>query len=108
MAHAIDKAQASLIAAYSSPNETKQFEHLVPSPKVSSDGTLDTTAKTQYLSQLRASTKKLQEDINTYLTQKMEEDKRAGADTVQGKTADEVEEENYGEAPAGEDDDAAT
>lgn len=108
MAHSTDKAQASLIAAYTSPNETKQFEHLVPSPQVDSDGNVDTTAKTEYLSQLRASTKKLQEDINTYLTQKMEEDKKAGAETIKGKTADEVEEENYGEAPAGEDEDTAT
>lgn len=68
-----------------------------------------------YLSELRTSAKQLQEDVNVFLTKKMEEDKAtAGREGVVGsapgdkkgveKSRDEIEEENYGEEEVGDED----
>lgn len=88
---------------YDSPSGAQQFQHVIPSSAVEKDGSVDGPAKRNYLSQLRLSSKKLQEDINAYLTDKMEEDKRASGLQKEGapsqKTKDELEEENYGEEP---------
>lgn len=102
----------TLNASYNSPSASKSFDHPLSSTCPSADaltaGSPEATKqKTAYLSELRKSTKDLQEEINVYLTQKMEEDKAAAsaADTkskVDG-TKEEKEEEMYGEEDVEED-----
>ena len=101
-------SKGSLTARYTSPSRSKVFVHPISAALPTSTPSADVKQKTAYLSELRKSTKTLQEEINVFLTQKMEEDKRkaAGVDQmVGGKAMDEVEEENYGEEGA-EDDEA--
>lgn len=75
----------SLVATYASPSASDtRFTHELPSLPASDD----TPARTAYLAALQSATKALQSDINTFLTQKMAEDKSA---------VDAKEEENYGE-----------
>jgi len=94
-----ESTQKSLAASYNSPSGTKQFHHAIDNR---------TTDKTNYLSQLRASTKNLQDDINDFLTQKMEEDKKTGVEAAaKSKTKEDLEEENYGEEVV-DDDEAGT
>ena len=80
-----------LKAHYASPAATQTFTHALPAASNAS-----TKEKTMYLSALRKSVVKLQEEVNGFLTTKMEEDKalaaRAGV-----KVDDKAEEENYGE-----------
>lgn len=91
-------APVRLRAVYNSPNDSKAFEKPLPSAKPT-----DTKSKVAFLSDLRASTKQLQDDVNTFLTAKMEEDKTASSSLPDGggikktKLQDEEEEENYGE-----------
>lgn len=81
----------SLTADYASPTDTKTFTHPLPCALNTS-----TKEKTEYLSALRKSVVKLQEEVNGFLTTKMEEDKSLAASA--GVKADERgEEENYGE-----------
>lgn len=105
MPSSTDNSHASLNANYTSPTDANNFQYLIAYPPTNPNGDIETKAKTVYLHELRVSTKKLQEDINIFLTNKMEADKKAGADTTKGKTQEELDEENYGDAPAGEDDD---
>lgn len=90
----------SLRASYNSPSESRNF-----GTQISTETSIepDSKFKTAYLSELRSSTKQLQNDINVFLTQKMEEDKKIVGDEDKRKTKDELEEENYGEEPAEED-----
>jgi Gon7 family len=92
----------ALAARYRSPTGMKDFTHGL-SAKCSPKATVSET--TAYLSELRSGTKTMQENINKFLTEKMEEDKTREASTKSTKTKgqDEVEEENYGEEPAEED-----
>ncbi len=80
-----------LKADYRSPSSSKPFLHTLPT-----SSTPSTAAKTQYLSALRKSITQLHEEVNTFLTSKMEEDKvlasKAGL-----KVDDKQEEEKYGE-----------
>lgn len=86
------QGKSQLTASYTSPTGTKDFEHSLPSlPQQFS-----TEQKTSYLSALRSAVVKLQEDVNTFLTAKMEEDK-VTAPKVAGKVDDKKEEESYGE-----------
>ena len=95
------KDPKQLMAHYKSPAGTKDF-NLPLSAKCPTNPSVE--EKTTYLSELRASTKKLQENINAFLTQKMAEDKVRTMDASStSKKMDEVEEENYG-ADAGEQD----
>ena len=93
-------------ARYESPTDTKDFTLLLSSKCYPE---LNVEQKTAYLSELRTSTKKMQESINTFLTDKMAQDKAresasvAGDQTFKPKTKDEVEEENYGEEAAEDD-----
>ncbi|EXJ79559.1 hypothetical protein A1O3_07838 [Capronia epimyces CBS 606.96] len=87
-------SSATLSAVYHSPSGDKAFRHSTPLPQPGRGRALDVQAKTKYLADLRASGKKLQEEINKFLTEKMEED-RTGVS--QQKAGDELEEENYGE-----------
>ena len=93
-------SQEALAAQYSSPTGQKEFKHELTS-RCPPNATV--AEKTAYLSELRSSTKKLQESINTFLTEKMEEDKAQSAGKGTRKAQDEVEEENYGEEVVDED-----
>ena len=99
---------ATLSASYknsSTPAPITQLFSLPISAPIPAVGSGSVEDKTAYLSELRTSTKKLQEDINAFLTQKMEEDKlhavtNGGNGQEKGagkKTMDEVDEEKYGE-----------
>lgn len=99
MAPAANKASEfnALNADYAAPALIKEFRHPLPSSSVS-----NTEEKTQYLSTLRDSVVKLQDEINIFLTSKMEEDKVSAIDA--GKRINEkTEEENYGEEQVDED-----
>ena len=94
-----------LKASYESPSSANDFScRLITRAsldKASEEGkpALFSKEKTAYLSELRSSVKRMQGDINMFLTAKMEEDKRSAARNghLNGKGKDEVEEENYGE-----------
>jgi hypothetical protein len=93
-----------------SPPTTHQFSYPISAP-IPPTGSTSVKDKTAYLCDLRKSVKGLQGEVNTFLTQKMEEDKvhamKKGPDgqekEAKTKTADEVEEENYGEEEVGDD-----
>ena len=85
------KPMTCLQATYTSPTSSETFTHSLPSAQAAS-----TKAKTAYLSALRSSVVKLQEDINGFLTSKMEEDKTLAA-SAGIKTDEKAEEDNYGE-----------
>lgn len=76
-------------AIYASPNATHTFHHPV-APLPAPD---NTNEKSAYLSQLGQSVRQIQNDVNTFLTERMEEDKKSAA--VSEKEV--KEEENYGE-----------
>lgn len=95
-------SSAILKASYRSPTGSQEFQHVISAPATRDTQPLDTREKTRYLSDLRVSSKKLQEDINRFLTGKMEEDKRTQgqattADSSKQIMQDELEEETYGE-----------
>ncbi|KAH0841352.1 hypothetical protein AYO21_04947 [Fonsecaea monophora] len=102
MSNPSDHSPTALTASYNSPSESKHFQYTITAPQTQDDGSLSAEAKTKYVSELRASSKKLQEDINKFLTEKMEEDKKQTGQhsedsTLKQKSKDELEEENYGE-----------
>lgn len=80
----------NLKAEYSSPGTSKTFAHLLPSSY-----TATTKDKILYLSTLHRSVVQLQDEINTFLTSKMEDDKALALKA--GINTDDKEEENYGE-----------
>lgn len=80
----------SLNATYASPATSSPHIISAPLPTISSPPTTDD--RVAYLADLQSAIKNIQGDINTFLTQKMEEDKAAS-----GKVDDAKEEENYGE-----------
>ncbi|KAJ5577489.1 uncharacterized protein N7459_006453 [Penicillium hispanicum] len=83
-------SQLHLHAAYTAPDATRTFNHSIPA--ASSTNAL--AAKSAHLTALQSLVPKLQEEINVFLTERMEEDKKA-----QGALSDKEakEEENYGE-----------
>lgn len=83
-----------LTASYKSPTGAQNFSLELPElPKPNS-----VDEKTTYLGSLRASASKLQGELNTFLTQKMEEDKTAEAEKGNGRNTNEDREEDmYGE-----------
>ena len=85
----------TLTATYTNPTTSQIFTHTLPSATVTS-----TREKTAYLAALRNSVVQLQEDVNVFLTAKMEEDKASAAKSGV-KVDDKVEEENYGEEKVG-------
>ncbi|KAK4634422.1 hypothetical protein CLAFUW4_01245 [Fulvia fulva] len=87
---------SSLVAHYKSPHATQSFSSELP--HLPEDGANVEQQKTAYLAALRANTTKLQDEVNVYLTQKMDEDKVA--ESARGKSSKDMEEreENmYGE-----------
>lgn len=100
----------SLHAIYTSPQQPTPhtFEHRLstsPNAADASSTAEKVRAKTKYLAELRAKVTQLQSEVNTFLTQKMEEDKTAA--DAQGTKVSELEvkeEENYGEEVVDEED----
>ncbi|KAI9681301.1 MAG: hypothetical protein M1817_002584 [Caeruleum heppii] len=90
----------ALTAVYTSPASSESFAH--PLPSLPPSTTISVDQKTAYLSALRSSVTKLQDEVNVFLTTKMEEEKAAAA-TASGEAAsgrlidDTKEEEQYGE-----------
>ncbi|KAK5063163.1 hypothetical protein LTR84_005239 [Exophiala bonariae] len=104
-----DTQQAGLSASYKSPTDTKQFHYAIDTSGIATSETnnqLDKKSQTAYFGLLRASTKNLQDDINDFLTRKMDEDKKYTLDSsaTKSKTKEELEEENYGEEVVDDDD----
>ncbi|KAI9852426.1 MAG: hypothetical protein M1838_000744 [Thelocarpon superellum] len=86
----------ALTATYVSPTAERTFSHPLPT---SANELASSDAKTAYLAALRSNVTKLQEDVNSFLTQKMDEDNAAAggrAQKIAGKD-ESKEEENYGE-----------
>ncbi|KAK7544022.1 uncharacterized protein J3D65DRAFT_672807 [Phyllosticta citribraziliensis] len=81
----------ALTATYTSPNDAAPKTFSRDLPTVSSDPSTD--EKTAYLAALRNRVSELQADVNAYVTQKMEEDKKSAGDDVN----DAALEANYGE-----------
>ena len=82
-------SQLNLHAAYTAPDATRSFGHPIPAVSSTTHAT-----KKAHLAALQSLVPKLQEEINVFLTERMEEDKKAQG-TVSEKEA--KEEENYGE-----------
>lgn len=83
----------SLTAHYSAPSSaSRSFSQTLPA----SSHTPSTEDRTTYLSALHESIGKMQDEVNAFLTQKMEEDKRAAGNAA-ATTEETKEEENYGE-----------
>jgi hypothetical protein len=80
---------SNLTADYKSPSDAHTFSAPLPSASSASS----TTERVAYLGDLQSNLKTLQSDINTFLTQKMADD----------KASDAKEEENYGEEVVEED-----
>ncbi|KAJ5263832.1 hypothetical protein N7478_011437 [Penicillium angulare] len=82
-------AESPLRATYTAPDATKSFQFTIPPASQDSFA-----AKQAHLAALRSEVPKLQDEINVYLTARMEEDKKA-----QGQLSEKEakEEENYGE-----------
>ncbi|KAF7595272.1 hypothetical protein BBP40_006772 [Aspergillus hancockii] len=84
-----------LRAVYSAPQATETFKHSISSPVPAPE---NVQSKVAYLSELRKLVPTLQNDINVFLTERMEEDKKAAeAQGCQLSEKDRKEEENYGE-----------
>ncbi|KAJ5610158.1 hypothetical protein N7510_006877 [Penicillium lagena] len=80
-----------LDAVYKGPQGNRTFQHPIPL-----DPTSDTaTTKKTHLAALQSLVPKLQDEINVFLTERMEEEKKAQGQVVSEKEA--KEEENYGE-----------
>ncbi|KAB8266079.1 Gon7 family-domain-containing protein [Aspergillus pseudonomiae] len=94
-----------LRAVYSAPQSTQTFEHSISSPLPSTDLSAENVQiKVAYLSELRKLVPNLQNDINVFLTERMEEDKKlAEAQGRQISEQERKEEENYGEEVVEED-----
>lgn len=85
--------QLNLTADYASPSGAHTFSHALPSSSAS-----NVTDKTAYLSALRSKNADLQNEINAFLTKKMEEDVKAAEGSAgQRSKKEEREEEMYGE-----------
>lgn len=96
------RKSGKLMATYSDATTSESqhtFSHDLPCPSA------DAKAKAEYLSNLRKSARSLQDEVNAFLTKKMEEDKAiaASSGTEKKKAKDEEEEENYGEEKGEED-----
>lgn len=94
--------QPELTATYTSPTTNHTFNSTLQSLSAEPS----TKEKTSYITDLRAKTSQLQNDINAYLTERMEEDKaQEVADGAAKKSArdEQREEDMYGEEQGEED-----
>lgn len=102
----------TLSAQYSSPNDTHEFSlPLSVEPSSSSNPTQSTSSQSTspqsaYLHGLRESIQSLQNQVNIFITTKMEEDNTRASSLKNGnvKHEEELAEQNYGEEPVEEDD----
>lgn len=85
-------ANTPLQAVYTAPDATKSFQHAIPMTSVTASDPL--AAKLAHLRALQSLVPKLQDEVNVYLTARMEEDKKAQG---QASEKEAKEEENYGE-----------
>ncbi|CCE27380.1 hypothetical protein E4U35_007166 [Claviceps purpurea] len=90
-----NSAQSRLVATYSSPDN----KHFTVTKTLDSPPSASPEDKTTYLEALRKAVTETQEQINKELTARMEEDVARGTATAQDK-----EEENYGEEVQEEED----
>jgi len=82
-----------LTADYNAPSsESRSFSHSLPL----CSSTPSTEGRRAYLSALHASIGKLQDEVNSFLTQKMEDDRKTATDG-RGIMDEVKEEQNYGE-----------
>jgi hypothetical protein len=88
----------SLTAIYTSPNVPSTSPQVFTSQLPALSSPPSTQDRVAYLASLQTSLRTLQGDINTFLTQKMEEDKAIGVDKGTAK-----DEETYGEEVVEED-----
>lgn len=98
-------SKPTLSASYCSPVSptSRSFQHQVAAP-LDAEGSV--AAKKAYLSELRGLVTLVQSEINVFLTERMEEDKKAAeAQGRQDTDRDAKEEDNYGEENVEEDDD---
>lgn len=99
----------ALRAVYTSPQpepQTQTFQRQLPSLPVSSESASPESVKTKstYLAELRQLVPQLQDEINVFLTERMEEDKQAAEEQGAKQLEREAkEEENYGEENVEED-----
>ena len=104
-----DTKKTSIKAYYSSTVDSRNFELPIAVPVPSPQDADFTKSKSAFIGDVRAQTKKLQDQVNVFLTQKMEEDKTKAAPRTKtnGTRAhdgnEEAEEENYGEEKPGDD-----
>jgi len=88
----------ALTASYTSPHTSHTFTSPLSSIAAANEST---KSKTAYMTDLRSRTSQLQDDVNAYLTQRMEEDKAREGGVVgkKSKSARDEErlEEMYGE-----------
>ena len=108
-----DSNTNTLRAVYTSPQPSipsKAFQHQLSSSPVNTSDTSSPSspetvkAKVAYLSELRHLVPRLQDEINVFLTERMEEDKKsAEAQGSQQLEKEAKEEENYGEEVVEED-----
>lgn len=90
--------QLNIQAIYTAPGTTQTFQHAIPTESRSQADSF--AAKQAHLTALQSLVATLQEEVNVFLTEKMEEDKKAQG-VVSEKEA--KEEENYGEEVMEED-----
>lgn len=95
-----------LHARYTAPHPptSHTFSHTIALPASTASPQEEVKAKSAYLAELKGLVTKLQDEINVFLTERMEEDKRAAE--AQGRKDSEreaKEEENYGEEVVEED-----
>lgn len=88
-----------LTAVYTSPTTTNTFSSPLSTASTSASSPQE---KSQYLGDLREKVSQMQDDINAFLTQKMDEDKAATEGGVSAKD-EEREEQMYGEEVVDED-----
>lgn len=95
MSSANGSSKSSTSASYNSPTGKHTFNYTQSA--LGSQASASDTAK--YLGDLRKTLSQMQPEINTFLTQKMEEDKRTAVNSslISGSLNEDKEEDNYGE-----------
>ncbi|THW78714.1 hypothetical protein D6D19_01757 [Aureobasidium pullulans] len=84
---------AHLTAVYTSPTATNTFSSPLSSAPTEASSSHE---KSQYLAHLRDNVSQMQDDINQFLTKKMDEDK-AATDAPVTSNDEDMEEQMYGE-----------
>lgn len=85
---------SQLTAHYTSPTNSQTFSFDLPSAPSPDSNVAD---KTAYLSSLRKNVSDMQAQVNSYLTARMEQDKRAEGQKAAGEEQEKREEDMYGE-----------